>query len=52
MNTTLGTRINMLRKRNGITQEELAEQMGVSPQAVSKWEKDLSIPDLPVLSAL
>ena len=52
MNTTLGTRINMLRKRNGITQEELAEQMGVSPQADSKWEKDLSIPDLPVLSAL
>lgn len=52
MNTTLGTRINTLRKRNGITQEELAEQMGVSPQAVSKWEKDLSIPDLPVLSAL
>lgn len=52
MNTTLGTRINTLRKRNGITQEDLAERMGVSPQAVSKWEKDLSIPDLPVLSAL
>ena len=35
-----------------MTQDELAEKMGVSSQAVSKWEKDLSIPDLPVLLEL
>lgn len=52
MNESIGSRIYMLRKREGLTQEELAEQMGVSPQAVSKWEKDLSIPDLTVLTAL
>lgn len=49
MQNTMGQRIHALRKSAGITQEELAEQMGVSPQAVSKWEKDLSIPDLSIL---
>lgn len=52
MDTTLGTRINTLRRRAGMTQDALAEQMGVSPQAVSKWENDMSVPDLPVLTAL
>ena len=35
-----------------MTQDELAEKMAVSSQAVSKWEKDMSIPDLPVLIEL
>ncbi len=35
-----------LRKKNGWTQEDLAEQMGVSRQSVSKWESAQSIPDL------
>ena len=35
-----------------MTQEELAEKMNVSSQAVSKWENDLSIPDLPILVEL
>lgn len=52
MHESMGSRIHALRRRERITQEELAEQMGLSPQAVSKWEKDLSIPDLPVLTAL
>ena len=43
---TLGTKISELRKTRGMTQDELAEKMGVSPQAVSKWENDLSMPDL------
>ena len=34
------------RKRNGWSQEELAEKLGVSRQAVSKWERDLSYPDV------
>ncbi|MGI5958877.1 MAG: helix-turn-helix domain-containing protein [Massiliimalia sp.] len=49
MKKTLGEKIYELRKANQLTQEELAEKTNVSPQAVSKWEKDLSIPDLPVL---
>ena len=52
MNQTIGGRISALRKRDGLTQEELAAQMGVSPQAVSKSENDLSIPDLSALTAL
>lgn len=43
---TLGRRIQTLRKEQAFTQEALAERMGVSPQAVSKWENDLSCPDI------
>ncbi len=42
----LADKIMELRKRNGWSQEELASQMGVSRQAVSKWESAASIPDL------
>lgn len=41
-----------LRKRNGWTQEDLAEQMHVSRQSVSKWESAQSIPDLEKILAL
>lgn len=37
---TLGQRIQKLRKGAGLTQEQLAERMGVTRQAVSKWESD------------
>lgn len=46
MNKTLGTKIAELRKQNGMTQLELAERMGVTDKAVSKWERDLSCPDI------
>ena len=49
---TLGARIAALRKTKGWTQEVLAEQMGVSPQAVSKWEHDLSYPDILMIPKL
>lgn len=49
---TLGERIKYHRKRLGMTQEQLAERMGVSPQAVSKWENNLSCPDISVLPEL
>lgn len=52
MSTTLGKKISELRKEKGITQEELAERLGVSPQAVSKWENDLSCPDIMLLPEL
>lgn len=49
---TLGSRIAECRKRKNITQEQLAEQMGVSTQAVSKWENDISCPDISLLPPL
>lgn len=49
MMETLGTRIAEYRKRCGMTQEQLAEYMEVTPQAVSKWENDLSCPDITAL---
>lgn len=52
MNETLGRRIAGLRKEKGMTQEELAEVLSVSPQAVSKWENDQSCPDISLLPAL
>ena len=42
---TLGERIQALRRDRGMSQEDLAEALGVSRQAVSKWEKSLSYPD-------
>ncbi len=42
----LSEKITLLRKQNGWSQEELAEQLGVSRQAVSKWESGASIPDI------
>ena len=42
----LADRIRSLRKSKGISQEELADQVGVSRQAVSKWESAQSTPDL------
>lgn len=53
--TTLGQRIAYYRKRAKLTQEELAERCSVTPQAVSKWENDISAPDIslfPVLAKL
>ena len=42
----MADRIQYLRKTNGISQEELADKVGVSRQAVSKWESEQSLPDL------
>lgn len=38
----LGNRIRLLRREHGLTQEQLAEAMGVSGAAVSKWENGVS----------
>ena len=50
--STLGERIKYHRKRLGLTQEQLAERVRVSAQAVSKWENNLSCPDISVLPEL
>lgn len=52
MNETLGKRIAALRREKGLKQDELAEAMGISPQAVSKWENDQTCPDISLLPAL
>ena len=49
---TIGKRISEYRKKKNIKQDELAEMLGVSPQAVSKWENDLSCPDISLLPEL
>lgn len=52
MNTTLGTRIAALRREKEWKQDELAEKLGVSPQAVSKWENAQTCPDISLLPLL
>ncbi len=49
---TIGKRIAENRKRKNLKQDELAEMLGVSAQAVSKWENDLSCPDISLLPEL
>lgn len=48
-NETLGCRISALRKKKNYTQEEFSDLLGVTPQAVSKWENDISCPDVMLL---
>ena len=52
MEQTLGKRIVSHRKRLGLTQDQLAEQLGITAQAVSKWENDQSCPDITMLPKL
>lgn len=42
---TTGEKISLLRRKKGITQEQLAEMLLVSRQSVSKWEKDITFPE-------
>ena len=49
---TIGERIKSLRKQTGMTQENLAEYLCVSYQAVSKWECGLTNPDLSLIAPL
>ena len=48
----LGTRIALLRRARGLTQTQIADRLGVTPQAVSKWERGLACPDLVCLDEL
>ncbi|MCL2187825.1 MAG: DUF2807 domain-containing protein [Defluviitaleaceae bacterium] len=44
-----GKRLQALRKQKNMTQEDMADRAGVSPQAVSKWENDQSYPDITLI---
>lgn len=48
----LGNQIRALRQRKGVTQEALAAHLGVTAQAVSKWERNTASPDISLLPAL
>ena len=49
---TIGQNIAYFRKQKNMTQEELAEKMSVTAQAISKWECDTSYPDIITVQAL
>lgn len=46
---TIGTNIKRLRQNKGVTQEILGEALGISSQAVSKWENESALPDILIL---
>lgn len=52
METTLGKRIAALRKQKELRQDDIAQLLDVSPQAVSKWENDQACPDIGLLPKL
>lgn len=52
MENRFGERIAKMRKEKGMTQEDVAEKIGISPQAVSKWENDTTLPDALMLKQL
>ena len=52
MNVTIGSKIKALRIAKGMTQEKLAERLGISSQAVSKWERGITYPDITFLPIL
>ena len=49
---TIGERLGALRKEKGLSQEALGEALGVSRQAISKWEADASLPEIDKLVSL
>ena len=49
---TFGKKLYLLRKKKGYSQDKFAEKMGVSRQAVSKWERGESVPDIYVLKQI
>jgi transcriptional regulator with XRE-family HTH domain len=52
MEHTFGSRLLALRKKKGLTQEDVAVKLNVTAQAVSKWEKDTSMPDVALLASI
>lgn len=51
-NTKIGAFITSLRKAQGLTQEQLAEKLGVSNRSVSRWENGNTLPDFSLMQTL
>jgi len=51
-NNTMGELISSLRKEKGMTQKELADQLNITDKAVSKWERNVSCPDISTIPKL
>ncbi len=49
MTVKIGKKIRLLRKKNDVTQDDLASRLGVTPQAVSRWESETCYPDIEYL---
>lgn len=52
MKISIGENLRRLRQKKGVTQEQFAEVMGVSPQAVSRWENDSACPDITMMPGI
>ncbi len=52
MTETFGQRFSRIRKARGFTQDDVANKVNVSSQAVSKWENDINMPDVGILLTL
>ena len=48
----IGNKIKQLRLKSGLTQEQLAAKLGISAQSVSKWETEVTMPDISMLPLL
>lgn len=52
MNLKIGEKIRSLRKERNLSQESLAQYLGISFQSVSKWENGTSLPDVTMIPAI
>ena len=52
MTYSIGKTIRRLRKERGFTQEELVEQLNITAQAISRWENNITSPDISTLPIL
>ena len=51
-NVSMGEIISTLRKEKGMTQKEIADQLGITDKAVSKWERNIAFPDTATIPKL
>ena len=47
----IGEKVKLLRKKNDVTQDRLAEYLGITAQAISRWESETCYPDIELLPA-
>lgn len=52
MKLTIGENIRNFRKKNDLTQETLADRLGVTYQSISRWENGITYPDLELIPAI